>query len=368
MKLVNRDVEIHEIFLDPYNPRFIDQKNDTQENIMQMILNTKDAKELLNSMKINIKWVNKIVVIHKKDFSKIQKEIYGIDNAEYLIVEGNNRLACLKSNKIPGIDLNTEIPVILAGKEEGETDDDFESQIRITQGIANVMVVKEWSVISKARHLFFMYCDARKKDANKDKSPHELYKRIAEELGIGTAEVRQSIVRYEFYSKINNISDNILEDHWGYLEAFDRNKDIRSKFGMSPDNNLINLDEDDEEGYIEEILKEIPAVIKKAASEGINTKQFRDIIDVDVATIDSTDDLLEFMQYITESDGDYDFKSKLDKSDPLTEEEKWKTSLESIVNQIEMFPNLPDWSKNFLQILDNIKSLIESHITIIQNK
>lgn len=143
MILKDKKVKISEIFLDPYNPRFITQENCSQETILHKILDSKDAKELLNSMKINIKWVNKIVVIKKEDFSEKQKDINNISNANYLVVEGNNRLSCLKSGKIPDITDDHEIPVIVAEKEVDETSEEFESQQRVTQGIANVMVVKE---------------------------------------------------------------------------------------------------------------------------------------------------------------------------------------------------------------------------------
>jgi hypothetical protein len=277
MKLENIDAKIGEIFLDPYNPRYLNQESTNQVAILQKIFKTRDAKELLASMSLNVKWVNKIVVISSSDYSEKQKEIPDIGNSKYLVVEGNNRLACLKSGKISGYDSDTEIPVILAVREPAESDADFQAQLRITQGIANVMVVKEWSVIAKARHLYLMYKDIVSRNADRHLKPLDIYRKISQELSINVSEVRESVIRYEFYKTIEEISDSIPEEHWGYLEAFDRTKEIRERFGMSVDTNLFDLDSD-QEGLVEEILKDIPSLIKKASGEGINSKQFRDII------------------------------------------------------------------------------------------
>lgn len=212
-----------------------------------------------------------------------------------------------------------------------------------------------------------MYHDFLSKEPHIENTPHEIYKRIAEELGIGTAEVRQSIIRFEFYSKINSISDKIPEDHWGYLEAFDRNKNIRTKFGMSAESNTINLNDEESDDYIEEILKDIPCLIKKAASEGINTKQFRDIINNEISEINSPDDLSDFIQSIIDTDSDYNFKNKLIQNNQLTEKEKWAKQFVEIKKQIEVFPNMSSWAPEYKDDLESLKSLIGKHLKILSD-
>jgi len=367
MQLKDIKVKLDEVYLDPFNPRFTQQENATQEQILQKILDTKAAKELLNSLKIHIKWINKIVVIKKDDFTELQNNIEGIENAKYLVVEGNNRLACLKSGKISDINDDYEFPVILAEKENLESINEFEAQLRLTQGIANVMVVKEWSILSKARHLHNMYMDAKQRDENKDKTPHEIYKQISAELGVGTSEVRQSIIRYEFYSKINSISDKIPKEHWGYLEAIDRTVEIRKKFGMDNDTNILNLDNNgDESDYRREILQEIPIVIDKAHSEGINTKQFRDIMGNAIKDLDKADEILTFFHKITENETDYRFKNELVKNKELNEEEKWKNNFNDTYKKLELFPVTADWAKNYKEDIQKIIKLLEKNIKIFE--
>jgi hypothetical protein len=364
MKLVDKMVAVKDIFLDPFNPRFIEQNNLNQTAVLTKIFSGRDAKELLSSMKIDIKWVNKLVLISISDLNETQKSIIGIDKAEYLVIEGNNRLACLKSEKIEGVGPDTIIPVLVAEKEENESQNNFEMQLRVTQGIANVMVVKEWSIISKARHLYKMYYDLANKEEHTNLRPHELFKMISNELGLKIAEVRQSIVRYEFYKTINEVSDTIPEDHWGYLEAFDRNKEIREKFGMSDETNKFKLDIEDE-GYCEEILKEIPALIKKALLEGVNTKDFRDIIGSAVSGIDSSDELFEFINGITERESSFSFRRRLEEQTKVSEEEDWKNMLVDIKSKLQSYPTMSVWTKNQKEMLEELKFLLERHIGAI---
>jgi hypothetical protein len=361
MKLIDAEVPIKDIFLDPFNPRFIFQDNLNQMNLLQKIFKTRDAKELLTSMALNVKWVNKIVVINKENLNKPQREIIEIDNCKYLVVEGNNRLACLKSGKVSGYNEETAIPVLIAEKDKSESDEDFAAQIRITQGIANVMVVKEWSLISKARHLYQMYKDIYVRNSIDKLKPHDVYRRISQELGIGVAEVRESIIRYEFYKTIAEISDSIPEDHWGYLEAFDRTKDLREKFGMSQDTNLIDFN-NDQDGFIEEILKEIPTLIKKAATEGINSKQFRDIIDSVFKEINEHEDIYEKLNEITKVDSDFNFRVHLEKKKMPSETDYWKLEIEKITETLEKFPPFAPWASDFRDELEELKNLIIKHL------
>lgn len=365
MRLENINVPVKEIYLDPYNPRFLNHENQNQSTILQRIFKTRDAKELLASMTLNIKWVNKIVVIKSDNFTEEQKKISDIGSAKYLVVEGNNRLACLKSGKISGYNDNSEIPVILAVKEPIESAADFEAQLRITQGIANVMVVKEWSVISKARHLYHMYKDILGRSEEGKLKPLDVYRRISQELGISVTEVRESVIRYEFFKTIESISDSIPEDHWGYLEAFDRTKEIREKFGMSSENNMFEI-ENDPEGLIEEILKDIPSLIKKASSEGINSKQFRDIIGSIFSEIKEREEIFEKISEIIKPDTDFNFRSYLDVKEVITEDEKWKKELDSILKTLGTFPPFAPWAIDSKENLEKITELIKQHLNAIK--
>ncbi|MFB2347512.1 hypothetical protein [Priestia megaterium] len=234
-------------------------------------------------MKQNIKWVNRIVVREIDTLTDERKFKFNDEDAKYIVVEGNNRLACLKSGEIRSYSTDTKIPVLLAVKEERESIEEFETELKVTQGIANVMVVKPWSDISKAKHLYEL-CTNKLKYENKNLA--SIIRETSFELGMSSSDVRKSILRYAFYREINRISDTIPDRYWGYLEGLDKNKELRASFGLVKEKLEFEWTFD-EETLIElypdadlkrELLVEIPSIIESAEHDGLNTKQFRDTL------------------------------------------------------------------------------------------
>ena len=62
MKLTPFEIELRKIMIDPYNPRFVNEKKMSQESLVSDMLQSAQSKELLKSMKQDIKWVNRIVL------------------------------------------------------------------------------------------------------------------------------------------------------------------------------------------------------------------------------------------------------------------------------------------------------------------
>lgn len=350
MKLTPINVSLKELMIDNYNPRFTKQKNVSQKDLINEMLSSKSSKELLRSLQEDIKWVNRIVIqdIDKHEhYDNLNKD----ENHKYIVVEGNTRLACLKSGAIVGFDEETCIPVLLAEMEKEEILDEFRKQIRITQGIANVTVVKEWSPISKAKHLLSLYNDVKTKN-----KPAEIYKQISNELGIGIKEVRESVVRFMIYEKISNISEPIPEDNWGYLEAFDKNSKIRSLIGLDLENNdFVN---DDDEYYVE-IFENIPELIKQALRSGLNTKQFRDII-FEIAK--ESENSEAFSNTINEIISEEISLLSKAKKNELSDKDQWSKKLDDILKDISAFPNMADWAVELLDKLNNIESKLSKQI------
>jgi hypothetical protein len=89
------------------------------------MLQSSQSKELLKSMQQDIKWVNRIVLqkIETHQYSENLKKTN--QEYEYVVIEGNTRVACLKSGSIEGYNQSILIPVLLAEKEENELDEEF---------------------------------------------------------------------------------------------------------------------------------------------------------------------------------------------------------------------------------------------------
>ncbi|MBZ4042412.1 magnesium transporter CorA family protein [Flavobacterium hibisci] len=349
------DVALSAIMIDQFNPRFVKAKNITQSQLVKEMLESKSSKELLRSLQEDIKWVNRIVIqkIETHEYSDILKNE---GSFEYVAIEGNTRLACLKSGAVKDYTKDTVIPVLIAEQEENESIEDFRKQVRITQGIANVTVVKEWSPISKAKHLLALYNDI--KDISR---PTEIYKQISNELGIGVKEVRESIVRYLIFNKISEVSEPIPEENWGYLEAFDKNSKIRSIIGLDPETN--EFIENDEEYYIE-ILEDIPALIKQALRNSLNTKQFRDIIFEIVKETSSSEEFNEIKNEILNDE--ITLMSKMKKTD-ISDKEQWNKILDDILKQISSFPNMADWATDLVTKLNSIEEKTSKQIKSINS-
>lgn len=359
MELSPKEVKLKDIIVDPYNPRFIVQGAKDQSLLIQELLGKKYVKDLLRSMQVDIKWVNRIVV-QRIETHEHADSLKGM--GKYVVVEGNTRTVCLKSGKIKGIDSESNIPVLIAELEGDERIEEFRKEIRVTQGIANVTVVKEWEPISKARHLRKMYDGFKGNDP--DTKPSQLHKLIADELGKTVNEIRQSVIRYTIYKKISEISDTIPEDKFGYIEAFDKNKETREIFGMDPSTNEFNLEEGNEVDEIrEELLEKIPQLIQVASSQGINTKQFRDVFAKNLR--EEPDVNNQLFNDLIDADSGLTFHTLIDGSKILDLEEKWQSIIDRVFEDISAYPLMEDWAVDDLDKLKNIKNKVDRIVKVL---
>ncbi|WP_349393398.1 hypothetical protein, partial [Clostridium perfringens] len=162
MLLENKNVFITDIMLDSDNPRFgVNKSNLTQEELALYLLNDRKSKELLASMCTALTWVNKIVVMKIEDLSEEDRNKYKLSKKskyKYIVIEGNTRVACLLHNAMRKvIGLNEKIPVIIANKEKNETYDEYTIAKKRLQSISNIMIVKDWGDVQKAKQLYESY-------------------------------------------------------------------------------------------------------------------------------------------------------------------------------------------------------------------
>ncbi|QBZ23985.1 hypothetical protein FORC085_916 [Bacillus cereus] len=368
--------------LDPFNPRFSESPSTEQEKIQKKLMELSSTKELLNSMKSGITWVNKIVVRTIDSYNINQSKKLGEDltNFSYVAVEGNTRLACLKDEKMDDfINRRHPIPVIEAIKEDDETQEQYERAIRRLQGIANVMVVKDWEAIPKAKHIYHLYMD--KRNQNSDVSNTQIFKKISEELGLKPGDVKGAVYRYIFYKEISENSDPIDKDDWKFLEVFEQNETIRKVFGW--DNNISSFEwsENSEQGNLlstfdentslikQELLYMFPEIIESAKRENINSKKlrdtFRDIIASEVTTENLFNDMKETVRHDNDEYAYNNWKKKyFQQQEHLNSETEWKNNLEKMVNWLKQYPINEDWSSNQIGQLKEIKVKVERLITI----
>lgn len=372
MRLEPKDIEIGKIMLDPNNPRFMNRLDLSQHELQQTIMNgprSREAKELLSSMKEGIKWVNRIVVRSIGMMSQNEKNgITDMQNYEFIIVEGNTRLACLKSGHINGFDSNSNIPVLEAKLEDGETLDSFQREIHLTQGIANVTVVKEWPPIAKARHLHKMHVD--KKASNSGLSMLQINKSISSELGLKLDEVRKAVIRFSLREEIARDSDTIDDSKWPFLEAFDQNDMSRGIFGLRPNSIEFewkdNDEENDEISIKKELLNEIPKIIESAEAVGIFSKEFRGVFRSFLEKY-GNGNIQDIRDEIFKLNRDTSWSNFKDGAmGNRTDVEAWSNTLDSIIQDMELFPSGADWASTMKDKIGKINNKANKHLRIIE--
>ena len=291
MELKELNLKPKDILLDSKNPRYFKGLSDEQDKIIKYVMKQKGTKELANSMKLKLQWVNKIVVVKN-------------EKNKYVVVEGNTRTTILKSAEINGYD-NTKdsktIPVLLAKKETNETDIEFENELRKIQGMANVLAVKEWPAVVKAKFIF----DGFKRELSQNgQNITEAIRSLAHMNGTSSHDIAKTTRMYSFFEKISELSTTLDENQYSMMEGFNKNITTRMFFGFEDSSYSFNLGQPGNQnqmqaeyeqrlGNCDEFIKEVSALVfrKKITCviENVNDSQkFESIIDpVDPLTWDS---------------------------------------------------------------------------------
>lgn len=372
MKLKNSNVTIDKIMLDPFNPRFSIPNSQQQQLIQRRLMYDPKTKDLLYSMQTGLTWVNKIVVRRLSTFTDKEKEKLGdnIDLYDYVAVEGNTRLACLKDEKmIKYFDKVNEIPIIEAEKELKETQEEYERQIRRLQGIANVMAVKDWDVIPKAKHVYRLYED--KRNLYSDKTNQQIFKEISMEIGVKPGKIKTFVYRYIYYKELMENVGNVSEDDWKFFEIFEQNEGIRKIFGWNSEKSDFEWNNDsyeDEEILLkQELLYLFPEIIKSAKREEVSSKDIRDIIRKEYDKKEVEELIVDFKEVIKCDNDDYAYnkwKTKyLSKQSEIDNEIEWNSKLVNISAQLKQYPINEDWPINqkdkLLEIQKKVSQLIK---------
>lgn len=381
MELVPQSIKIGKIMLDPENPRFDSHKSKkTQSQLIEILIDESESgRQLFRSMERDVKWVNRIVVKSVDNLSDKFKMEYGnIDNYDFMVVEGNTRLACLKHKEMTKYTDSTEIPVLVAVKEKGESIENYNKELRLVQGIANVTVVQEWSPISKARHIYHMYQDNLKKMKNPNIST--ISANISTELGISTDEVKQAIRRFSIYLEVAVLAKAVSPKDWPYFEVFDLNDETRTAFGMITkgpiDFEWNKYSEADNDNYDEDIINKkelftkIPDIIESAKAENLSSKELRKPFKLFLSENNkSPEDLKnEFIDNILKSDKPRPWENiaaGATKSRKDTEE-LWKKDIAYFSQVIETYPVMSKWSKKYLRQLTEIRETINNILEILE--
>lgn len=290
------------------------------------------------------------------EMANYNKEYSYSEGFKYVVVEGNTRISCLKSGKVPNFTEESEIPVLVATKEHNETDTAFEAEILITQGIANVMVVKEWDAIAKAKHIYNLYQSKIKLG----KELEEALESISTELGAKKADCKKQIQRYSIYSKVAEEDRTLTTSEWGYLEAFDINATTRDFIGLNDD---MSWNDDNADGVVELI----PNLIAKVGIPQIqHTKKFRDIMRKIISETNEREDVIvKINAFIS---GEESMSAILEHTQAATNQVAWQGKIDTAITTITNFPMNSDWSSSLLGSLVELQRKVNEGVNMIKAK
>lgn len=377
MKLIDSKVNISEIMLDIINPRLGKRFDNSQKELAEKLLDDRKAKELLTSMRTGLAWVNKITIVPIEEISPEEREFYGeelIANYKYIVVEGNTRVACLLHDSMKEIfDRDDDLPVVIVRRGENESYKEFLKERKRLQSIANIMSVKDWGEVKKAKQLFDSYMLNR--EIEPDETESAIFKELAETIGLASKDVKKSIYRYIFYNELTEKVEKIDEKDFKFFEVYEQNSKIRALFGWDTRNRTFIWDnadeaqdeiEDEETDKKQELLYMIPQIIEIAKDEKISSKDLRDII-----RRHHEDGILEmhqkFEDIINYSEED-DYKNDaFEKFFPIVNntisiEEKLNKDIDTVICILQNYPINNKFSYAYRDKIELIRDLTENLI------
>lgn len=379
MRLIEDKIRLSDIMVDPYNPRFINKVGKSQEDIIEHLQKGEKSRELLLSMLTKISWVNKIVVVPIEELSKEEKKLYKLDSPNfdkeyrYLVVEGNTRVACLHNQELKKrFDQGELIPVIITVKSIGESDKKFLQERKRLQSIANVMVVKEWAEVPKAKQMYSSY--KLLQENNPKNSEKQILRELSDTLGIKTTIIKSFVYRYAFYKELRENGYDIKEKDFKYLEGLHQNSIIRHKFGFNGKEvefewNLCGKNIEEIIEKKQQLLCMFPKIIEIAKYENINCKLLRDVIrkyqneDID----ELYQKFIDLCEYYENSQYSSDGFTRIFSYDDINqaEERKFENNIKSLLKTLKKFPVNEDYSIKFLNNFKEIKRISENIINCI---
>lgn len=360
--------------LDNFNPRFKNKISANQEGLIAELQKGEKSKELLTSMLTEIRWVNKIVVAEIEQLSEFEKEMYRKVNPnlgsgyKYVVVEGNTRVSCLYHPQLKKrFDRGELIPVIVTVRDKEESDNSFLQERKRLQNIANVMVVKEWGDIAKARQIHSNF--KLMQETNPEKTEREIIKELADSIGVKPTIIKNFVYRYTFYKELVGNGSEIEEKDFKFLEGLHQNSIMIRNFGLNNKRMEFewNIEEEIEEisedvGVKQQLLNMFPQIMEIAKDEKISSKALRDILRK--CKEDGVEELLQkfidLCDYSLIDDYANDGFIKIFKIQEGNNEELiMENNIKSAIKTIKNFPINEDYAINFKEDIKKIKELTD---------
>ena len=264
MEMLKEETVSHEnLLLDPNNPRLFenfeenveipdDQAEEKQEFLLTLFTSKNrseftDIADVMNSMKqIGFVGIHNVIV----------REIE--DTGKYIVVEGNRRLASIKTllreheEALPGspqrIDDEAKVESLKSIKVQvlqvaGKSEQEIKESIRTILGLGHIGGALEWGPLAKGNNIHKEYMKLLAEDAEFLWDPKRGAE-IADILAIGRSKVKQSLVDYLCWLQIGEITSDVKAHHYSLISACVSNSNLKAHGYISINEKTFELEGD----------------------------------------------------------------------------------------------------------------------------
>ena len=266
--LTERRIHVDKLLLDPDNPRFIADLNphertpdeeieDKQAEIFKRFTRNPEGddaefdvtniRDLYDSMmRIGFVGIDRIVV-------------RGLGE-KYLVLEGNRRLATVKSirrdydnmraplqhpeqrHRVEShLDSFRELPVMLLDT-SGLSNDEVDRKVSVILGIRHHGSLLEWEPLPKAYNIHTEYLEDLE-GIGEFRFENRIAKEVADRLCIEPSDVKNALRTYIVFLQVRERFPDVKDRHFSLIETAVRNKHLTSGSYLSLDSNTFELDE-----------------------------------------------------------------------------------------------------------------------------
>ncbi len=244
-RLDEKRISIHDLMLDPSNPRFVDgfgQEVAVEDSGVEAV-----QEELLRRFKVGSELEEAADEDEDREGFFAIKELHAsmtsigfvpIDrvvvrelerSSKFLVIEGNRRVSAAKTllredaEALPGKELPNEIRetleeiLVLVIDTEGMDRGDIEKEVGVILGLRHFGSVLPWRPLPRAHSIYTQYMSVT--DGTDFRVAPKAFRDVAHRLSISAAEVRRAIRTYIAYNQLRDEDGGVLPSHYSLIEA-----------------------------------------------------------------------------------------------------------------------------------------------------
>ena len=266
--LTEQKIHVDKLLLDPDNPRFIadlaphertrdEEIGDKQAEISKRFTRNREGDDIESDV-TNIQDLYASML--RIGFVGIDRIVVRELGTKYLVLEGNRRLAAVKSilrdyqemrpplhrpderRRVEShLDSFYELPVMVLDT-SGLSDDEVYHKVSVILGIRHHGSVLEWEPLPKAYNIHTEYLEELA-EIGEFRFENLVAKQVAERLCITRSDVMSALRTYIVFLQARERFPDVKDTHFSLIEAAVRNKHLTSGSYLSLDSNTFELDE-----------------------------------------------------------------------------------------------------------------------------